>query len=161
MVRQIRIAMLQFLVLAVSLGTAGAPAALGAVRTPDHRAAVRGPTVSCNGQTVSAVDQYCEQLPGPTGGRGTRPGSPELGSTLPAAIIARLQSSAMLRPLLTLPAAGSVRPPVVAPLVPDGAGTDTAAPARSLLLVLAAIAALMAAAAAIRRHRRRRALGAG
>jgi hypothetical protein len=155
MVSHARIAKLQFLVaaaLAVSLATGGAAIAKGSSRTGSRPGAA---TVTCNGQTVSAVDEYCEQIPGAAGGGGTGPGTPQLASTLPAKLVARLAANPALRPLLRIPAPAHSRPIAPPASFAGGQPTSTSSPWRWIVIALVALALVIAALDVARRRRRR------
>lgn len=57
----------------------------------------------CTGGKVSAIDQYCETIPTPTGGQSAGPGSPTLATTLPHRVVVELARRGPLRSLLGLP----------------------------------------------------------
>ena len=109
------------------------------------------PGQSCAGPpTVSALAQYCENVPSATGGRPPLPGSPALAGALPRSIvraILRAGPQSTQRKLLRLPAG-------TRPVQPTGA--STADPWGLSLPVIAALLVVglgLAATAAARRRR--------
>jgi hypothetical protein len=56
-------------------------------------AASSEPGAPCSDATVSANNQYCENIPAATGGRTMGPGSPVLGSRLPPALVNRIRGN--------------------------------------------------------------------
>jgi len=143
MLREIRIALFIAAALLASPGAALAGSSSG----------------TCSGHSVSAIDQYCEQVPSPGGGHGTGPRTPELATVLPRPVVSKLETNRQQGRLLLLPApVGRHRAshshsqaristgnslPVV-----QGDGS----PWSTIILVLGAIAALMLVIEAVRRR---------
>lgn len=108
---------------------------------------------ACTGGRVSAIDQYCETIPTPTGTQGPA-GSPELGSALPPQTALTMVRSRRLFPLLLLPA----RPKRLGQShgsVPQVASVSPWSLSLGLVLILLAIAVVLAALAAAGWWRRR------
>jgi len=128
-----------------------APASAAATR------AAAGAGAMCAGpQTVSALNQYCENVPTAGGGQSPGPGTPALSSALPprvAGAITRRHGPSVTRKLLALPAA-SLTPLHLAGQPPGRA--DPLSLLLPLVLVLVALAAAIAGAAHARRRRQRR-----
>lgn len=118
---------------------------------------------SCVG-SASAINQYCEDIPGPGGSQPLGPGSPMLGSSLPPRTAARIARVISRRWLLVLPAA-TIKPGgrAESALRPGGSSSirrsSTAAPSVSsialpgILVMLGVAAALGLLAFAWRRAR--------
>ncbi len=132
------------------------------VCVPAARATGAGTTVaraagagqSCAGPpTVSALNQYCENIPAATGGRPPLPGSPALAGSLPRSIVRQLLRAgpqSTRRKLLRLPAG-------IPPVAPGGAGTaEPWSLSLPLIVAVIAVALGLTAAAATRRRRRPR-----
>jgi hypothetical protein len=106
----------------------------------------------CSGPAFSAQNQYCENVPAPTGHHSVLPGSPTVGQTLPprvAAAIATGRAHRARKALLNLPA--------TIPQEPLGPPVQTSGWSLSLqlILLLAALVLALAGAAEWRRRRRR------
>jgi hypothetical protein len=115
---------------------------------------------ACTGpQTVSALNQYCENLPGAAGGQTPGPGTPALSSSLPPRLIrsiAKRGGAPTASKLLRLPARGprpthalGSRPSVAVPAGHASAGSLVL----PFLLILLAIGAAIVGAARARRRR--------
>jgi hypothetical protein len=100
----------------------------------------------CASVPVSAIDQYCELLPAATGGNAPTPGSPAVGTELPARIVRHIDARPARRRLLTIPIP-SRHVAIVGP-------ASTNSPWLLLLLVLLAILLILGAMAAARWRRR-------
>jgi hypothetical protein len=88
--------------------------------------------------TVSALNQYCENIPGPTGGHSPRPGAPALAGALPPSVLHRIlkaPAASTRRRLLTLPADDRT-------LTINGAGSAQADPLGLALPLMLAMLAL-------------------
>lgn len=133
------------------LGASGAIAA-----GPHHRVSALGG--SCRG-SASAIAQYCEEIPTPGGGRHPGPGTPTVSSTLPPAVVSRLDRSPRLRPLLRVPAASAAFPGAnglgLAGGAPglSGQGADSSSIWAPMILTLALIALVLGAVEIVRRRR--------
>ncbi|HWF56305.1 MAG TPA: hypothetical protein VG223_16825 [Solirubrobacteraceae bacterium] len=106
---------------------------------------------ACSGHAnVSALNQYCEDIPSATGPNAPAPGTP--AAQLPASVVRRIVASDRRSPdrkLLRLPGGG--------PRHPLGAvASTTGSSSLLLILVLVAVAVALAAAAAARRRQRHR-----
>jgi hypothetical protein len=137
---------------AVSIVLSGAFAGMAAADRPGS---------PCNKHSVSAVNQYCENIPSPKGPKTPAVGTPALGSPAGRALLVphvlqALKASSgdvprrLRRKLLALPATQKSRPiktPVSEASAPPGSIT--------LILILIAIALVLVAAAIRRWHRRR------
>jgi hypothetical protein len=111
---------------------------------PAARAAGAG--ASCAGpQTISALNQYCENIPGAAGGHTPYPGAAALAGQLHGRALHGMRSGTR-RKLLALPAAVRLLPR------PGSAATDALGMSMPLLLALLAVAIALGATAA---HRRR------
>jgi hypothetical protein len=138
--------------------------ALLASRAPAATAASSQPGAPCANPTVSAVNQYCEDIPSASGPRASGPGAPILASSLPRRAAQRLAGAAAGAPagrvaprearkarahvaLLSLPAPGARVPLSGSP------ATNDASPFSWLIAVLAGVALALAAAAIVRRRR--------
>lgn len=123
-------------------------------------AARHRPTTGCGAPAGSAINEYCDAIPTPTGGAVPRVGSPSVAKTLPPAAVNRINAAPAARNLLTLPAPARVRhrakhKRAVATASIGTATTSAWSLALTLILVLVAIALLLAAIAAERWRRRR------
>jgi hypothetical protein len=137
-------------------------AAVAALVAPGA-AAARQPGDQCSSTTVSAANQYCEDVPSATGGHQVGLGTPALAGHLPPSVVRELNAapangaragaaavSGQTRTgLLRLPAPGSFSP------LRPGAGThpSSASLLSELIVVLAAATVLMGALALARRRR--------
>ena len=135
------------------LGASGAAAA----GPSHHRVSALGR--SCQG-SASAIAQYCEEIPTPAGGQHPGPGTPTLSSTLPGATVSRLGHSAVLRPLLRVPAAAGIARPGANGLGLGGGGSslsgqgaDSTSIWAPIVMTLALIALLLGAVEIVRRRR--------
>ncbi len=122
------------------------------IAVPVARGAVPGQ--GCAGPpTVSALNQYCENIPAATGARPPLPGSPALATVLPHGIARRILKSApdsARRKLLRLPAGAR-------PIPPHGAGAaDPWSLSLPLVVMLLLVGLGLTATAAARRRRRPR-----
>jgi hypothetical protein len=130
-------------------------------------AAAAPPGSPCARNTVSALDQYCEQLPSAKGAQTPQAGTPALGPTLPPRVQRALAAPRGAIPqqvrqqLRLLPASATAPVPHPGTGVTPGAATATPPSPWSLslplILVLAAIALALLALAVARRRRRRQA----
>lgn len=123
---------------------------VGAV--PAHAGVLGG---ACVGPpSVSAVNQYCENVPAATGGKPAAPGSPAVAATLTPRIARQIASTphqSPARKLLTLPAAGPTHPLQGSVQAGSGSGVPLL-----LILVLIAIAVALIGTAIQRRRQRLR-----
>jgi hypothetical protein len=104
---------------------------------------------------VSALNQYCENVPAATGGKPPAPGAPAVAVGLAPKIARQIASTGHQSPqrkLLTLPAAGPTHPLQGT----AQAGTGGSGVPLLLILVLAAIAVALIGTAARRRRQRLR-----
>jgi hypothetical protein len=111
----------------------------------------------CGAPAASAVAQYCEAIPTPTGGKRPHPGTPAVAKTLPPAAVHQLsQGPQAERPLLTLPAASHRhhRRHTASAAGLSGAATSIWS-ISVLMIVLLALLALGLGGLAIERRRRR------
>jgi hypothetical protein len=105
--------------------------------------------------TVSALNQYCENVPGAAGGHTPGPGTPALATTLPPRVVRQLASTSPAHAantrLLALPAPTAHRRslPVLAAV-----RTNALSPFLVLILVLVALTLVLVGIATTRRHRR-------
>jgi hypothetical protein len=111
-------------------------------------------TGTCGGQPASAIDQYCEVIPGATGGHGTGPGTRELASALPPRVAKRLWFDYKHRRLLTIPAAVRIHHATGAQ-GPAAGSVSSSSVWWPMVVVLVLLAMLLASLDAIRRRRRR------
>jgi hypothetical protein len=130
-----------------------------ATDAPAAEAASAGnrPGASCGNGSISALDQYCEQIPAATGRQTPRVGTPALGSRPAAAAIGAhvaaprgIVSAAARRRLRSLPAGVRSRP-----IAGSVTGADIWSLSLTLILILVALA-LALVAVAYRRWRRHR-----
>jgi hypothetical protein len=138
---------------------AGAPAAQAA-GAPAARAAASAdnrPGASCGNGSISALNQYCEQIPAATGRQTPRVGTPALGGTPAATAIGAqgvaprgIVSAAARRRLRSIPAAVRSHP-----IAGSVTGADIWSLSVTLMLILVALA-LALVAVAYRRWRRQR-----
>ena len=122
------------------------------------------PGAACAGPpSVGAINQYCENIPGATGGHPSGPGTPAVSSSLPRRVVKRLTATGHAR-LLALPAAVTSSTPsrrgrAPSPVRPQQSGisaaasTDPLSPFILLLVALIALTLALMAAALIRRRR--------
>ncbi len=122
------------------------------------------PGAACVGPpSVSAINQYCETIPGATGAHTSGPGTPAVSTTLPRRVVQRLTASGHAR-LVALPAAAGgpashMRRAASARTTrqPNGlAGTASTDPLSPFILLVVALIALtfgLVAAALLRRRR--------
>jgi hypothetical protein len=129
--------------------------ALGLAIMPAPAWAHGGPGGACAGPpSVSAINQYCEDIPSATGATTPLPGTPALQGSLPARVVRAIEhapANSPVRRLLRLPASRRAR----SVLVLRPAATSSSLLALWLALALVALVALMVAAAQRRRHRQR------
>jgi len=117
-------------------------------------------TGACGGQPASAIDQYCEVIPGAGGGHGTGPGTRELASSLPTRTALRLLISHRYRSLLTIPAPARIHgarvtsPKTLQQAPGGGSAVDTSSVWWPMFLILAAIALGLVGVEIARRRRR-------
>jgi hypothetical protein len=120
------------------------------------------PGGSCASGSVSALNQYCEQIPSAAGGKTPGPGTPAVGNSVPgltprAIALSASSSQTSVRPaarkaLRALPARTRSRP-ITGSVADDGIVSHSL----PLVLILAAIASVLALVAFVRRRRRHRA----
>ena len=69
--------------------------AFAALLAPEMSAAATSnqPGAPCSSSTVSAVDQYCENIPSATGGNEAGPGTPAVGKSLPPSVVSALRGA--------------------------------------------------------------------
>jgi hypothetical protein len=127
--------------------------------TATAAAAGSNPGSACGNGSVSALSQYCEQIPSSTGGQRPAVGTPAVGSSLPAATPTVASPAATppvaltastKRHLRALPAAVHSRP-ITGPVTDEGIISQST----PLLFILIAIALGLAGVAYERRRRRR------
>jgi hypothetical protein len=165
-----RIVTLGWVLPAAAFGLAAQAAGAHATHAPAARAHAAGahaarppaasagnrPGASCGNGSISALNQYCEQIPAATGGQTPRVGTPALGGTPAGTAIGApaaprgIVSAAARRRLRSLPAALRSRP-----IAGSVTGADIWSLSLTLILILVALA-LALLAVAFRRWRRHR-----
>lgn len=117
----------------------------------------------CANPVDSALNQYCDTIPGPTGAQAPKVGSPSLATALPRSVVTRIEgarggaagersgrrSQTQRRRLLSLPAPGPRTP------LSQSAITESSLMPLWLILVLIGIAVALTTAKVASRYRRR------
>ncbi|HWE34470.1 MAG TPA: hypothetical protein VG410_13345 [Solirubrobacteraceae bacterium] len=124
-------------------------------------AARHRPATGCGAPAGSAINEYCDAIPSPTGGTVPHVGSPAVAMTLAPAAVHQINAAPLAeRKLLRLPAPTRVRHRTrhrhaVSAASIGSATTSVWSLALTLILVLVAIALVLAGIAAERWRRRR------